>query len=178
MMTNINSVLKSLDLPIKDVIYKLSEEGTPFLTVIPKTLSDSDLKLTMSEAKDFFSEGTFNTLNIIIIIELFSSGNTTLLIDEYDGTLHHKLSLGVLDLIRSKDKRFASQMIMSTHDILLIDKDFRRDAIFIFRKCNELSTQITRVSDYSVRKDAKLSLKYLNEEFGMLPKIVSENFND
>ena len=175
---NIKKLIECLDLPIDDVIYKKKEDGSPYLIIIPKTLEDVKIELTMDEAKEFFSEGTFNTLNIVIIIELFSYGKTTLLIDEYDGTLHHKLSIGVLDLIRSKDKNFTSQMIMSTHDILLIDKGFRRDSVFVFRKDKELSSIITRVSEYSVRKDAKLSLKYLSEEFGALPNIMSNSCNE
>jgi len=178
LMSNVMSSIKNLDLPIEQVNCKREEDGTPYLMVVPKTVKGGSVELTMPESRMFFSEGTYATLNIAIIIELFSYAKTTLLIDEFDGALHHKLSLGVLDLIRRKDKSFNSQMIMSTHDILLIDKGFRRDSIFVLKKDDGLSTEISRISDYSVRKDAKLSLKYLSEEFGALPNIMSDENNE
>jgi AAA15 family ATPase/GTPase len=172
-LQRITNIAKQLDLPLKNIESHTSEDGRFYLTFIPTTKNDVDLKLSLAEAEDYFSLGTFNTINMIMILEFLSHYRSTILIDEYDGNLHHKLSLGILDLIRQSNKDSGySQMIMSTHDIMLLDNNFRRDSIFILNKDEDYSTVITRASEFAVRKDAKLSLKYLNNEFGALPAIL------
>jgi AAA15 family ATPase/GTPase len=167
--------LAKLDLPIKSIEHKRNEDGKLFLIVKLKTLDGINQSLDLREARKFLSKGTFNTLNIVIIINIASAFQSCLLIDEYDAALHHKLSIGILDLIRNRSETNSSQTITATHDIQLLDHNFRRDSIFILSKNENLSTVISKASDYSVRKDAKLSLKYLNNEFGSLPNILSMN---
>lgn len=173
-LINLVDLLGKLDLPIVKLKVELSEKGETFLLITPKSNSKSQREYTMSEAKDFFSLGTFNTLNMLLTITFISNISALLLIDEYDGSLHHKLSLGVLDYIRKTIyAQSTAQVLMSTHDVLLLDNEFRRDSIFIFKKDEELSTVISKASDFAVRKDAKMSLKYLSDEFGALPNILS-----
>ncbi|HHF0550120.1 TPA: hypothetical protein ACPHT3_004793, partial [Vibrio alginolyticus] len=58
-------------------------------------------------------------------------------------------------------------------DALLLDYKFRRDSIFTVTKDDNYNSIIKRVSEFSIRKDAKLSAKYFADEFGALPNIMS-----
>ncbi|MCX8814380.1 AAA family ATPase [Vibrio parahaemolyticus] len=167
-------LLKSYDIPISDIEIKTKESGENYLIITPKTLNDNVLNLTFSEARDYYSEGTFNTILLVILISLMSNGKRILLLDEIDGSLHHRLSLELIKMMRNSHKDINTQFILSTHDIMLLDNEFRRDSIFITSKDDKLETIISRVSDFSLRKDAKISAKYLADEFGALPKILTD----
>jgi AAA15 family ATPase/GTPase len=134
----------------------------------PETLFEIDERVRVNKSAVIIGANSSGKTHLLEAIKVFS-------IDEYDGPLHNKLSVGILDLIKDTENTLPNQMIMTTHDILLLDHQFRRDSIFILSKDENLSTVINKASDYSVRKDAKLSLKYLNNEFGSLPNILSMN---
>jgi AAA15 family ATPase/GTPase len=178
-LNNIADKARQLDLPLERIIANTAEEGGLQLSFKPKAFNDVNIILSFEEAREYFSEATFNTINLLMILEFFILGNLTLIIDEFDSSLHHKLSEAMIDLIRqSKREDNRSQVLMSTHNILLLDSGFRRDSIFVLKKDSEHATQITRADKFAVRKDAKLSLKYLNNEFGALPNIMSDQLHD
>ncbi|HAV1570685.1 TPA: ATP-binding protein [Vibrio parahaemolyticus] len=164
--------LNSFDIPIREFQLKENLKGEKYLTFIPKSNSKEDIVLTFSEAKDYFSEGTFNTIIITLLVGFLSLGNTTLLLDEIDGPLHHKLTIALLDFIRATHQKNNSQFIISSHDIMVLDHSFRRDAIFAISKNENYHSEIRRASEFSLRKDAKMSIKYLQNEFGSLPNIL------
>ncbi|NVP03149.1 ATP-binding protein [Photobacterium damselae subsp. damselae] len=164
-------LLKSLDFKINK-IKAVSFEDEFQIKIFPETCDDSEVYLTLSEAGNFFSEGTYSTIILVLIIGLTAPFQHLLLLDEIDGALHHKLTIALLDLIRCAQNTQKSQFLLSTHDIMVLDNKFRRDAIFNFNKDNSLETKITRVSDFSIRKDVKLSAKYFANEFGGLPNIL------
>ncbi len=169
----IKNSINALDIPLNDIDISISEDGKATLMLTPKSNASNNKPLTLREAEEFFSEGTFNTINMVISISLLLQNKGMILIDEFDGALHHKLSLGFLKTIKKiLAKSSGSQMIMSTHDVLLLDNGFRRDSIFLLQKDQSSFTVITRASDFSVRKDSKISSKYLNDEFGALPNIL------
>lgn len=174
----VTNVLQSLDLPIEEVTFKKAEDQSYYITITPKTLSIKKNSLNMSDSNNYFSEGTFNAITLVISICLMPYSNILYLFDEYDASLHHKLSVGLLKFIRDSINRNKNQIIISTHDLTLLDQGFRRDSIFILSKDDNLSTKISRVADFSIRKDAKVSLKYLNNEFGALPKIFEGVSNE
>ncbi|EJU9539294.1 AAA family ATPase [Vibrio alginolyticus] len=165
-------LLNKFDIPLKDIKVNENTKGDKFLTFIPLSKSDDDIVLTFSEAEDYFSEGTFNTIIVTLLVGFLSVGDTTLLLDEIDGPLHHKLTIALIDFIRASHQENNSQMLMSTHDILVLDHKFRRDAIFSISKDDDFHSEIRRASEFSLRKDAKISIKYLQNEFGSLPNIL------
>ena len=149
-----------------------------YFKIKPSQSENSQIELTLSEAKDYFSSGTYSALSLILLLLMCNLGNTTLLIDEYDGNLHHKLSKAILDFIRLRNEDgngSITQTVMTTHDIMLVDYGFRRDSILVLKKDNNFSTVIKKISEFSLRKDAKISAKYLSDEFGFLPNIIGEN---
>ncbi|KGK03044.1 MULTISPECIES: AAA family ATPase [Pseudoalteromonas] len=171
-------IFKNLALPISNISINEGKDGKYYFKIKPSQSENSQIELTLSEAKDYFSSGTYSALSLILLLLMCNLGNTTLLIDEYDGNLHHKLSKAILDFIRLRNEDgngSITQTVMTTHDIMLVDYGFRRDSILVLKKDNNFSTVIKKISEFSLRKDAKISAKYLSDEFGFLPNIIGEN---
>ncbi|WP_434139232.1 AAA family ATPase [Photobacterium leiognathi] len=164
------NTLAHFDIPIESLKIQEDDSGSYFLTIKPKSNSTTQMAYTFSEAEEFFSEGTYNALCLLVVVSLLKGSGKVLLLDEIDGTFHHKLTQAIIDRIRHEQSEM--QLIIATHDILLLDYKFRRDAVFAVTKNNELMSEVERASDFSIRKDAKLSSKYFSDEFGALPKII------
>ncbi|EHY1011545.1 AAA family ATPase [Vibrio vulnificus] len=171
-----NKYLHCFGINVEKVNISLNNENKTTISVIPKTLADEKIRLTISEAKNFYSTGSFNLITLFILLGIVHHWTGVILFDEIDSTFHHKLSKEIINIISSDDNN-SPQLILTTHDILLLDNNFRRDSIYTITKGEHLKSHIDRVSKYSIRKDAKLSLKYLSDEFGALPRIL-ENYCD
>ncbi|PTO51564.1 AAA family ATPase [Vibrio splendidus] len=170
MLDKCSEKLKNFAIPIESMVIEQDETGNYYLTIKPESKTENQKAYTFSEAEEFFSEGTFNAICLTMIVELISYSDRLLLLDEIDGTFHHKLTRAVIDSIRNNVKM--NQFIIATHDALLLDYKFRRDSIFTVTKDSDYFSIVERVSDHSIRKDARLSAKYFADEFGALPKIM------
>ncbi|EOX3981237.1 ATP/GTP-binding protein [Vibrio alginolyticus] len=168
-------LIKSFGVPIDKIeLVQVNRELDIF--IIPKNIDNDKIRFTLDQARNFYSTGSFNLMVITLLIVGFTPYHSTVLLDEIDGSFHHKLTLGVLEVLRESDARTNSQFVISTHDIMVLDNNFRRDAILTVTKKDDcLETRVSKVSDYSVRKDAKLSQKYFSNEFGALPDILMDN---
>ncbi|MCP4323862.1 MAG: ATP-binding protein [Alteromonadales bacterium] len=135
------------------------------------------VRVESDDAFTFFSRGSLNLISFIAFYWAAVVDGRTLYIDEFDGTIHYKIACKVLLLIKkvtSNQDNYKGQIIFSTHNIHLLDENFRRDEIHIVQKDKNLSSIITRVCNFSVRKDSKISNKYFNDEFGGLPECISK----
>lgn len=139
-----------------------------------REMTENHINLSIDDASDFFSKGSFAIIIMVIffLITDLPDEDITFIVDEYDGSLHHKLSLEMMSLLFKASSKIR-QTIIATHDILLLDSGFRRDSIFFVEKSDDFSSHISRLSDFPIRKDAKISNKYLSSEFGALPKLLS-----
>lgn len=167
-------LLRSLSIPVERIYKTKDSDGKYNIFITHKGFDGKNIELSVEQASSFFSKGSLNAIIMVIYIVAADAvnSNITFLIDEYDGFLHHNLSTKIMSLLMS-DKNEAKQIIIATHDLLLLDSGFRRDSIFFVEKDDSLISHITRLSDFAVRKDAKISQKYLSDEFGALPKIIS-----
>ncbi|MCB0654372.1 MAG: ATP-binding protein [Saprospiraceae bacterium] len=95
------------------------------------------------------STGTIKLLGIAAaIIDALDDG-FTVIIDELDKHLHPLLSRMIINLFHDLESNpHNAQLIFSTHDISLFDRDlFRRDQIFLVDKSLEGKSTIRRLSD-------------------------------
>ena len=169
----LTSKLKLFRLPIDKISLEQDETGKYSCQITHKGLNGEKLILSWEKAQYFLSEGTYNTINITLLILIGGLNSALLLLDEYDNNLHHGLSVAILKLIRELNSNCRSQAIITSHDVMILDEGFRRDSIFLIDKDPELmTTSINKLSDYSLRKDSKISFKYLNDGFGATPKIL------
>ena len=96
-------------------------------------------------------------------------------IDEIDRSLHTLLTRQLLELYTqscSADSR--SQMIMTTHDVLLMDQSLlRRDEIWVVERDRDGASSLISFDEYTdIRADKKLAKNYLLGRMGGTPKLI------
>lgn len=120
------------------------------------------------------STGTIKLLGLAgIIIDALEIGGVIVL-DELDKHLHPLLTRMLIELFQSAATNSTNaQLLFSTHDISLIDKDlFRRDQIFLVDKGTEGVSEMTRLSDFTgISKVVPLEKWYMAGMFRAVPAI-------
>ncbi|MDQ2088054.1 ATP-binding protein [Herbivorax sp. ANBcel31] len=106
------------------------------------------------------------------ILEALKKGKT-LIIDEIDSRLHCAILRYILSLFNSIDKNlFNAQLICSTHDVLLLEENIRRDQIWFVDKNEYGESELYSLDEFKdIRKNDPLLKKYLLGVFGAVPFI-------
>ncbi len=100
------------------------------------------------------------------------------LIDELDRSLHTLLSQKLIGFFHAScSKSSRSQLILSTHDLLLMDQNiFRRDEMWVTERNTDGSSNLFSFSEYKeLRNDKDLRKSYLQGRLGGIPKILLQD---
>lgn len=94
-----------------------------------------------------------------------------LVIDEIDSMLHCAIVRLILRMFNSLDiNKNNAQLICTTHDVLLLEEDIRRDQIWFVEKNDISESELYCLSEFiDVRKNDNLLKKYLLGMFGAIP---------
>ncbi len=109
------------------------------------------------------------------IVNTIDKGSV-LIIDEMDTSLHPFITKMIVQLFHSQSiNKNNAQLIFTTHDVSLLDKDLiRRDQVWITEKNKEGQTELFSLQDFDgLREDSPFEKWYLAGKFGGLPKIKS-----
>lgn len=123
------------------------------------------------------SEGTRRVINLLPkFYELMNNREGVLIIDELDRSLHTQLTRALIEAYLetcTKDKR--TQLIFSTHDMMLMDQELlRRDEMWLVERNLKNESEVYSIADFEeVRHDTDIRKLYLNGRFGGNPKISS-----
>lgn len=128
------------------------------------------------------SEESIGTQKLFfIVLAMISSqidgNNKTLLIDEFDDSLHHDLASALVDLFNTKENN--NQYIVSTHDFKLLDNGIRVDQIYFVEKDFDGASDIKSAFDFTdsrttARRDAHFAKKYIEGKYGGVPVIDTQ----
>lgn len=116
------------------------------------------------------SDGTRRLFDLIPLIRIFSK-DFTIVIDEFDRSLHPNLTKKFFELFYSlnKDK---TQLIVSTHESTLLDLQLiRRDEIWFVKKDKKGSSKTYPLNQFNIRHDKKIDKDYLMGRFDAIPVI-------
>ncbi len=115
------------------------------------------------------STGTLRFLSYIQdIIDMTEQGGV-FIVDEMSARLHPLLTKLIVDIFQSSSNKKA-QLIFTTHDISLLNKDqFRRDEVIFIDKDDKGVSRIYALSDLKVREDATFNKDYLQGKYGAIP---------
>lgn len=115
------------------------------------------------------STGTLRFLSYIQnIIDMTESGGV-FIVDEMSARLHPLLTKLIVDIFQSSNNQKA-QLIFTTHDISLLNKDqFRRDEVVFVDKDERGRSRLYALSDLNVREDASFNKDYLQGKYGAIP---------
>ena len=96
----------------------------------------------------------------------------SLMLDEFDASLHTRLADFILDLIHASSK---AQFLFTSHNTNLIDvKRLRKDQIVFVNKNNEGATDVYSLYDYKdFRENMDAQKGYLQGRFDAVPYVDS-----
>ena len=104
------------------------------------------------------------------IIDILIKGKI-LICDELESNLHETLVSKIVELFQSVRVDMPAQMIFSTHDTSLLNKDlFRRDQIWLTEMKDDRATDLYSLVELkNVRKTENLERGYINGKYGAIP---------
>lgn len=124
-------------------------------------------------------EESIGTQSLVVlgakIIEALENGSV-LIVDELDSSLHSFITKMIVMLFQDENiNNKNAQLIFTTHDITLLDKDLiRKDQIWITEKNNKGETDLYSLQDFeNLREDTSFDKWYLAGKFGGIPQIKS-----
>ncbi|MEK8020264.1 MAG: AAA family ATPase [Candidatus Parabeggiatoa sp.] len=114
------------------------------------------------------SDGTKRLFDLIPLIGKFSQ-DYTIIIDEFDRSLHPKLTQKFFEVFY-KFKNSKTQLIVTTHESNLIDLDLmRKDEIWFVEKDKNGRSKIFSLNQFQVRTDNEIEKAYLFGRYGAIP---------
>ncbi|MCX7922044.1 MAG: ATP-binding protein [Clostridia bacterium] len=122
---------------------------------------------------EYQSDGTIKFFEIIGPIIDALVNRKVLIIDEIDSRLHCAIVRFIISLFHSIDTNGNNaQLIATTHDVLLLEEDIRRDQIWFVQKNEYGESEIYSLIDFKgIKKNDLLLKKYLLGSFGAIPFI-------
>lgn len=143
------------------------------LTTVHKTADGRAVEFFMSEESD----GTQRFVDLLPAFYDLGSADAprVFVIDEIDRSLHTTLTWNLISAyLKSLTANSRSQLIFTAHDVMLMDQELlRRDEIWFAEKDSGGSSRLVPLGKQrGVRADLVLRKRYLDGEFGGLPRIV------
>ena len=90
-------------------------------------------------------------------------------VDEISARLHPLLTKLIVDIFQDS-KNTKAQLIFTTHDISMLNKEqFRRDEIVFVDKNQKGESSLYSLSDLKIRDDATFNKDYLQGKYGAIP---------
>lgn len=134
---------------------------------------DADFKIKQK----YQSDGTLRFIELLDALYDMVTGTHTYFFDELGNRMHYDLLLFYLTIFLHNSED--SQLLFSTHSIMLLDEDIiRRDLIYLTEKDREsASTTFTRVSELGLHKNMSLFNAYRQGKLGAKPETGSPYLN-
>ncbi|WP_303013630.1 ATP/GTP-binding protein [uncultured Bacteroides sp.] len=198
------NLLKASDFNIEDVVLHEEEELiTPELEqVIQNAPIDNEAKAEMLKkskitnteltfkhkvddklydlSEEYESNGTMRFLGMAVILNFLLKTNRFVPIDEVETSIHYELLAYFIKVFLANSEG-TSQMLLTTHDINLLNEDFiRRDTIWFTDKDECGETKIVRLSALGLHKNLSPYNAYKQGKLVKLPFLGSQyiNLND
>lgn len=119
-----------------------------------------------------FSEESFGTNKLFalggLIVEILNKGGV-IFFDELDSSLHPIITELLIKYFQSNHSN-NSQLIFTTHETFILNKDFRSDQIWFAQKNKLGETELFSAQDFEgVREDIPFEKWYLGGKFGAIP---------
>lgn len=118
------------------------------------------------------SNGTKRIFTILIRLLDVARNKKSMMIDEFDTSMHPHLAQFVIDLVHASE---SSQLLFTSHNAALIDMDrFRKDQIYFINKKVDGSTDAYSLYDFKDFRETMDATKgYLQGRFDAVPIITS-----
>jgi uncharacterized protein len=167
----IRKFMECADIGIED--FKLIEEDSPSKKISVKTqhkMIDSNQKIFF----DLFQDESEGTQHLFWQaggwLKALREG-LVLCVDELHLHLHPNIVRYLIELFHNpKTNLKNAQLIFTTHDTSLLDRDiFRRDQVWFIQKDDHQRSRLYSLLDFKPRKDEAIGKGYLQGRYGALP---------
>lgn len=123
------------------------------------------------------SEGTKKIIKLVLYLLINSTKGNVLFLDEFDDSLHLNLSKLMISLFNKTNKN--SQFIVTSHQLLLMDTDLRKDQIYFAEKLFDGSSELYSIFDFvdenhGKRSDITMFKRYMQGVYGAIPNVTFE----
>lgn len=131
-------------------------------------------------SEEYESNGTMRFMGLAVILNFLLKTNRFVPIDEVETSIHYELLAYFIKVFLANSEG-TSQMLLTTHDINLLNEDFiRRDTIWFTDKDELGETKIVRLSSLGLHKNLSPYNAYKQGKLVKLPFLGSQyiNLND
>ena len=177
-----DKIIENADFGPQKIRFKINEKDSSIKIVSKYVIKSETNTILSTNIRNMESKGTIKLIEFIIpFIEALIKGST-LIIDEFDASLHPEIVIGIIKVFINKDiNKNGAQLIFNTHSPIYLNKNiFRRDEIyFVSKDPNNYESIIYKLSDIKVdgkviRSDEEYMKNYLTGKYGALPYIDFE----
>ena len=170
----LNIFLKNIYTDIHKVYYKRThkENHIHYKLMIYKYISGKERELPFS----LESTGTQSLLELLPFMLVVLKGSVSI-IDEFDTALHDIL---VESLVTSLKDNPNGQLILTTHNTLLMESDIPKDSIYTIYETEDGNKEIeciTHNPDSKIQKNTNVRRQYLNGGYKGIPNVGHIDFN-
>lgn len=128
-------------------------------------------------SEEYESNGTMRFLGMAVILNFLLKKNQFVPIDEVEASIHYELLAYFIKVFLANSDG-TSQMLLTTHDINLLNEDFiRRDTIWFTDKDEQGETKVLRLSSLGLHKNLSPYNAYKQGKLVKLPFLGSQYFN-
>ena len=128
-------------------------------------------------SEEYESNGTMRFLGMAVILNFLLKKNQFVPIDEVETSIHYEL-LSYFIKVFLANSNGTSQMLLTTHDINLLNEEFiRRDTIWFTDKDEQGETKVVRLSSLGLHKNLSPYNAYKQGKLVKLPFLGSQYFN-
>lgn len=172
------------DMPkqLKDLILSGDIKQFPDYKTVHAKYNDKNEKVGSVEFSllENESDGTKKFISILPLLLYTLTKGGILVIDELENYLHPLLVKYIIDFFHNKNLNKRAQLLMTTHDVHLLDADvFRCDQLYIASKDKFGASELYSLTDFEnieYIKKKELSLYYLSGKFGGVPMLNKHGF--
>ena len=170
----INTFFTALFSDIKQAYYKkkVDRDEINYILCFKKNIYNKLIDIEYNRE----STGTKNILKILPYLISAAKGKTVI-IDEIDNGIHDLLILKILENL-SEDLK--GQLIITTHNTLLLEEEFIKDSIYIFKVDENANKKLLSLNKFEGRIHPNLSIRkrYLKGLYGGIPFPIDIDFNE
>ena len=170
----INTFFTALFSDIKQAYYKkkVDNDKINYILCFKKNIYNKLIDIEYNRE----STGTKNILKILPYLISTAKGKTVI-IDEIDNGIHDLLILKILENL-SEDLK--GQLIITTHNTLLLEEEFIKDSIYIFKVDENANKKLLSLNKFEGRIHPNLSIRkrYLKGLYGGIPFPMDIDFNE
>lgn len=169
-------LIRAVDFGIEELSLESNEDSNELYAYHKLFAPDNSFIGTQKIKFSKESDGTKKFVKYLGVIVDVIINDKVLIIDELEENLHLFIIEEILKLFKYKKSK--AQLIFTTHNLSLMDRDiFRRDQIILVEKNEYGSTYFNELSNYKVTSQDNFLMHYKRGKYGAVP-YINENLLD